>query len=201
MKSLRFFFLALYGAGSSNSDGLPEEELPGFGQAFMMPASFLLQSGILPENGLARLLEDPSRARCSEFSLALWSSQNHLSEQLLQLGSDTRGMPPISGRALEAFFLPSGRFWLGAYFPIEGSLVQTQDRVQKSFNALTDSNVLATSTVTFPWLPDFSRGSGGWALAANQILGAKTESLGFTPKKSPRSSILLDSSHSSKTSD
>lgn len=177
MKSLRILFLALYTPGPAPEHGLPDEEVAGFAQAWLMPAPFLLRPDMLPEGALARLLEDPSRARCSEFSVALWSAQQALCSELSARGLDARGMPPISGRALEAFFLPSGRIWMGAQFPTD-SLSQTQDRLGKALGSLMGGSPLCTPAAPFPWIPDFARG-GGWALGASQTLGAKAESLGI----------------------
>lgn len=182
MKSLRILFLALYTPGPPPEQGLPDEEIAGFAQAWLMPAPFLLRPDMLPEGALARLLEDPSRSRCSEFAVALWSAQQALCSELGDRGLDARGMPPISGRALEAFFLPSGRIWMGAQFPSE-SLPQTQDRLGKALGGLMGAPPLGTPAVAFPWIPDFARG-GGWALGASQTLGAKAESLGIA--RSPR---------------
>lgn len=185
MKSLRIFFMALYTPAPPPEQGLPDEEQTGFAQAWLLPASFLLRPDMLPEGALGRLLEDPSRARCSEFSVALWSAQQALCAQLQELGLDARGMPPISGRALEAFFLPSGRFWMGACLPAD-SLPQSQERFSKALGSLMKQAPLGTQASPFPWIPDFARG-GGWALGANQALGARAEALGSSiPKRPPK---------------
>jgi hypothetical protein len=125
----------------------------------------------LSEDALGALLDAPSRAKASECAVSLWSAQQLLCEKLGIFGIDARGLPPISGRALEAFCLPSGIFWIGAYLPCD-SLAASQDTLAKSLCALFGQPPKKSRTLPFPWLGEFSR-SAAWALGANQAFASQ----------------------------
>lgn len=177
MRVLRFLFLTVH-APSAPEDGLPSEEMQTFANAWLIPAPFALRESFLPEQALAGLLDAPSRARASEVAVGMWSAQQHLCGQLGRLGIDARGMPPVHGRALEAFFLPSGRFWIGAYCPTR-SLSASQDSISKALGSLFGHPPRKSRSIPFPWLGEFSR-SSAWALGANQAFGDHVDLLGPT---------------------
>lgn len=175
MKVLRFLFLTIH-AAHKPPDGLPSEEMQTFANAWLIPAPFAIRESFLPEQALSNLLDSPSRAKASEVSVGLWSAQQHLCAQLGLLGVDARGLPPVNGRALEAFFLPTGRFWIGAYCP-GGSLAYSQDTMAKALAALFGHPARKSRSIPFPWLGEFSR-SSAWALGANQAFGDHVDLLG-----------------------
>lgn len=175
MKVLRFIFLTVH-APMRPPHGLPQEESQAFANAWLIPAQFALREGILPEAPLLTLLESPTRAKASEMAVGLWSSQQLICERLGLLGIDARGLPPLTGRALEGFFLPTGRFWMGAYCPCD-SLSQSQDSMGKALGALFSHPPRKSRAIPFPWLGEFSR-SGAWALGANQSFGAHADLMG-----------------------
>lgn len=179
MKVLRFLFLTVHAAAHPD-EGLPTEETQTFANAWLIPAPFALSQSFLPESALASLLNSPSRAKASEVSIGLWSAQQHVCEQLSLLGVEARGLPPVTGRALEAFFLPSGRFWIGAYCPTT-SLASSQDAMTKAIGALFGHPARKSRSIPFPWLGEFSR-SSAWALGANQAFGDHIDMMGH---KSP----------------
>ena len=135
-----------------------------------------MRDNFIPETALLSLLETPNRAKASEVAVGLWSAQQQLCERLNLLGVDARGLPPSTGRALEAFFLPSGRFWVGAYLPTD-SLATSQDSVLKCLTSLYGQPALKSRAIPFPWLGEFSR-SAAWALGANQVFGESVDLLG-----------------------
>lgn len=175
MRALRFLFLTIV-APLRPEHGLPLEEAQAFATAWLLPGSFALREGFLPQRSLSALMQQPSRALCAEAAVGLWSAQQHLCEQLSSLGVDARGLPPVSGRALEAFFLPSGRFWLGAYCPAH-SLGASQEALAKALGSILGAPPRRSMATPFPWLPEFGRG-GSWALGATQSLGSSVEMMG-----------------------
>lgn len=175
MKILRFLLLTVHASGKP-SEGLPTDETQAFANAWLIPAQYAMQESFLPESSLKSLLEAPSRAKASEVAVGLWSAQQMLCDQMNLLGIDARGLPPVTGRALEGFFLPSGRFWMGAYCPCE-SLAQSQDSVARSLLALFGQAPRKSRAIPFPWLGEFSR-SAAWALGANQVFGSHVDLMG-----------------------
>lgn len=174
MKSFRLIFLTVH-APARPEQGLPTEESQAFSLAWLIPPAFALSSDMLPEQALASLLESPSRSKASEVAVGLWSAQQRLCERLGELGSECRGLPPVNGRALEAFFVPAGRFWMGAYCP-SPSLSASQDAVGRALGTLFGAPARRSKAIPFPWLGEFSR-SSAWALGASQAFG---ESFEFT---------------------
>lgn len=170
MKAIRFLLLTIH-APAKPFEGLPTEEGQAFATAWTIPAQYALREGFLAEQSLGALLEAPNRAKASECAVSLWSAQQALCEKLGIFGIDSRGLPPISGRALEAFCLPSGIFWVGAYCPCE-SLAHSQDGIGKALCALFGQPAKKSRTLPFPWLGEFSR-SAAWALGANQAFASQ----------------------------
>lgn len=184
MKALRFLLLTVH-APMRPADGLPVEETQAFANAWLIPAQYALRDGFIPESALLSFLESPSRAKGAEVAVGLWSAQQQLAERLGLLGIDARGLPPVSGRALEAFFLPSGRFWIGAYCPCD-SLAASQDGIGKALGALFDQPARKSRAIPFPWLGEFSR-SSAWALGASQAFGDSVDMLGNSSRRDERS--------------
>lgn len=180
MRALRFLFLTVHGSARPD-DGLPADEAQAFATAWIIPPPFALGSAFLPEQALAALLDAPSRAKASEVAVGLWSAQQRLCGSLADLGVDARGLPPVNGRALEAFFLPAGRFWLGAYCPAT-SLPASREALARALGALFGSPPRRAPVASFPWLGEFSR-SSAWALGASQAFG---EEVDFAPAPTPR---------------
>lgn len=180
MRALRFLFLTVHGSARPD-EGLPADESQAFATAWIIPPPFALGSGLLPEQALASLLDTPSRGKASEVAVGLWSAQQRLCESLIELGIDARGLPPVNGRALEAFFLPAGRFWLGAYCPAT-SLPVSRDALAKALGVLFGSVPRRAPAASFPWLGEFSR-SSAWALGASQVFG---DDVDFAPASPPR---------------
>lgn len=174
MKVLRFLFLTIHGTPRS-ADGLPTEEGQAFANAWLIPAQHALRD-FVPEEAMAELIHAPSRAKASEVAIGLWSAQQSLCERLAAAGVDARGLPPVTGRALEGFFLPSGRFWAGAYCPTT-SLAQSQDAVARALGSIFGQPPRKSRAIPFPWLNEFSR-SAAWALGANQAFGDTVDLLG-----------------------
>ncbi len=158
-------------------EGLPRDEGFGSGRAWLLPASEMLQEDMVPLDLLDRFLSSEDARARDELSLALWTSQERICQRLRSAGADARGLPPIPGKALQAYFLPSGRLWIGALVrvsPSSGSLLRA---ISEPFA----SSPIPTAPQTIPWIPDMVRG-GAWALGASQALGLASELIGFGPK-------------------
>ena len=175
MRVLRLLFLTVH-SPSRPAEGLPLDEGQAFASAWLVPAHYALRQGFLPQETLGSLLDSPTRAKASETAVGLWSAQQDLCAKLAEQGVDARGLPPLGGRALEGFFLPTGRFWMGAYCPSE-SLPQSQEAIARAFGSIFGHPAQRSRTLPFPWLNEFGR-SGAWALGATQAFGDSIDALG-----------------------
>ena len=182
MKTLRFLFFTLEMPFPSSVDGLPREEGFGSGRAWLLPASEMLREDRVPAELLDRFLSSQGALARDALSLALWTSQERICSALRSAGADVRGLPPIPGKVLQAYFAPSGRLWIGALARVDPSDPSGRS-LRRSVSEAFSSSPIPTSPHSIPWIPDMSRG-GAWALGASQSLGLASELIGFG---SPRS--------------
>lgn len=193
---------------SSALEPLPTEECIGQAQVHLLPAREFLQFPFLSDETfyhylqqyaddvsqhsqhlealaqqksfLAQQAHSKALKAANTFSLALWSAQQTIAQQLCsQATLRCATLPPMSSKAMYGYFTPSGRYWLGLVFYGRPSIL-TQ-KVSFNLQQLFKQPLPSTRMQPMPWLPEMGT-SGSWALGASAAMGAQTELFGLHKK-------------------
>lgn len=187
---------------------LPAEEQIGQAQVHLLPAKEFLDFPYLPQEIFFSYLKDQARdvslhnhidaqvnnnnfrvhqshtkaiQAANTFSLALWSAQQNIANTMTsQNALHCASLPPLSAKALQAYFTPSGRYWLGLVF--FGKPSALSQKVPLHLQQLFQNQLQSTKIQPFPWIPEMSS-SGSWALGAGTALGPSIELLGISKSK------------------